>query len=169
MTGIIGSCIWEALTVVAATVSQIICNNSKLCHCSLDNNPAKRKCGYRCANCLFTDILRSSHEDVINAKSYSKNNSLSPVNFLPMANAVLLFSLTGGMGDCHIPLRHTLYPASERCDFAWGLERCPLLLKTWLAETPGHWGKKTWQKGRDLLLAYQPVHTSMSIFSIEHD
>lgn len=130
MTGIIGSCIWEALTAVATTVNQAICNNSKLCHCSLDNNPAKRKCGYRCANCLFTDILRSSHKDVINAKSYSKNNSLSPVNFLPMANAVLLFSLTGGMGDCHIPLRHTLYPASERCDFAWGLERCPLLLKT---------------------------------------
>ena len=132
---------------VAVTVIQVIYNDSKLRHCSLDkNNPAKRKHGYRCANCLFTDLLRSSHEDVINAKRYNKNNSLSPANFLPMANAISLFSLTGGMGDGHIPLHHTLYPASERCNFAWGLERCPLLPETWLAETPGHWGKKHYKR-----------------------
>jgi len=116
---------------VTATVIQVIRNNSKLYHCSLDkNNPAKRKHGYVCASCLFTDLLRSSQQDVINAKSYNNSFFLSPVNFLPTANALLLLSLTGGMGDCHVPLHHTLHPASERCNIAWGLERCPLLLET---------------------------------------
>ena len=46
-------------------------HNSKLCHGSVHkNNPTQRKHGYLCAICPFTELLRSSYEDVINAKSY---------------------------------------------------------------------------------------------------
>lgn len=46
-------------------------HNSKLCHGSVHkSNPTQRKHGYLCAICPFTELLRSSYEDVINAKSY---------------------------------------------------------------------------------------------------
>lgn len=85
-------CIREALTAVTATVTQVIHHNNTLCHPSVDKSiPAQRKHGCSCANCPFTELLRSSHEDAINAKSYQLFNFLSSVNFLPTANATFVF------------------------------------------------------------------------------
>ena len=49
--------------------------------------------------------------------------------------------LTGGVGDCHLPLHHPFGPAGAGRHPPWSLEGCSLLLETQLAETAGDGGK----------------------------